>query len=326
MMASKTIGRLLYLKKTGMIRTSILVVLGFLAAQNTLAAARNSAVESKRELRRRTLTINDANANSVAEIHVAGGVPTTLVFEIPIKENGALLADLSKNFFPPQLTDNTILLVPRVDIATKNLATLTVTLSDGSVLPFKLISHPKEADIQVDVSLALEKHAAPGSAQALKGTLSQIRSELDECQANAGKAGISKVASLILGQDLDKPQSFTVSQHSAHRLDKQNRLLVEVKRAYRLFELTYLVVSVENRDPSNVWVLDKPEIALTGQSQVADVKVMLHAAELSALPPGETEKVVIVFNTPMQDVQHRFNVSLLEKNGNRHVRLEDVNL
>ena len=305
---------------------NVMVVLSvLLVAPENPAPGTNSLAHSKRELRRRTLTINDASASSVAEIHVAGGVPTTLVFEMPIKESGALLADVSKNFFPPQLTDNVILLVPRGDVAAKNLTTLTVTLSDGTVLPFKLVSHPKDADIQVDVVVALEKRAAPGSAQALRATLSQVRSELDECQANAGKAGISKVASLILGQELAKPHSFTVASHTAHRLDKQNRLLAEVKRVYRLFELTYLVVTVENRDPSKVWVLDRPEIALTGQSQ-ADVKVMLHAAELSALPPGETEKVVIVFNTPRQDAQQRFNVSLLEKNGNRHVLLEDVNL
>src|SRR5215471_4300944 len=309
-----------------MLRDVMVAVPLFLLAQETLAAPKSSAARPKRELRRRTLTINDANANSVAEIHVAGGVPTTLVFEIPVKENGALLADVSKNFFPPQLTENAILLVPRADVAPKGLTTLTVTLSDGTVLPFKLVSYPKDADIQVDVALAVEKHAAPGSAQALRATLTQIRSELDECQANAGKAGISKVASLILSEDLDKPHSFTVSQYTAHHLDKQNRLLVEVKRVYRLFELTYVVVTVENRDPSRVWVLDRPEVSVTGQSQPSDVKIMLHAAELSALPPGESEKIVIVFNTPKQDVQHRFNVSLFEKNGNRHVRLEDLNL
>jgi len=309
-----------------MLRELTVVILVSLLAQEALAAPNSSAVQSKRELRRRTLTITDANANSVAEIHVAGGIPTTLVFEIPVKENGALLADVSKNFFPPQLTENAILLVPRADVGKRNLTTLTVTLADGTVIPFKLVSNPKDADIQVDVALAVEKHAAPGSAQALRTTLSQVRSELDECQANAGKAGIFKIASLILGQDLGKPHSFTVTQYTAHRLDKQNRLLVEVKRVYRLFEITYVVVTVENRDPSKTWVLDRPEVAVTGSSQTVDVKVMLHSAELPALPPGETERVVIVFNTPKQDVQHRFNISLLEKNGNRHVRLEDLNL
>jgi len=304
----------------------LMITVPLLLTHEGLATAKDSHTQQKRELRRRTLTINDSNADSVAEIHVAGGVPTTLVFEIPVKENGALLADVSKNFFPPQLTENAILLVPRADVAPKGLTTLTVTLSDGTVLPFKLVSHPKDADIQVDVALAVEKHAAPGSAQALRATLTQIRSELDECQANAGKAGISKVASLILSENLDKPHSFTVSQYTSHRLDKQNRLLVEVKRVYRLFELTYVVVTVENRDPSKVWVLDRPEVTVTGQPQPSDVKVMLHAAELSALPPGETEKIVIVFNTPKQDVQHRLSVSLCEKNGNRHVRLEDLNL
>src|SRR5262245_55368528 len=104
-----------------MLRKFIAVLPVLLIASENLGAPRNSAIQSTRELRRRTLTINDANAKTVAEIHVAGGVPTTLVFELSIKENGALLADVTKNFFPPQLTDNAILLVPRADVAARNL-------------------------------------------------------------------------------------------------------------------------------------------------------------------------------------------------------------
>jgi uncharacterized protein (TIGR02268 family) len=304
----------------------IVALAALLLAQHHRAPSKPPADRSVRELRRRTLIISDLNAHFVPEIYVAGRVPTTLVFELPIKESGALLADVSKNFFPPQLTDNAILLIPKADVAAQRLTTLTVTLSDGTILSFKLLSHPKHADLQVNVTVALEKRAGPASAQALRASLLQARSDLDECQASAGKAGISKVASLILGENLDKPHSFTVEQHAAHSTDKQNRLLVSVRRIYRLFELTYLVISVENRDPSRVWVLDRPEVSATGQSQSADVKVVLHAAELATLQPGEAEKVVIVFNTPRQEAGQKFTVLLLEKNGNRHVRLENVNL
>src|SRR5215470_16852961 len=95
--------------------------------------------------------------------------------------------------------------------------------------------------------------------------------------------------------------------HSQPGLE-QTPLLVEVKRVYRLFDLTYVVIGVENRDPSKTWVLDRPEIAVTGQSQATDVKVMLHTTEFPALPPGEAEKIVIVFNTARQDAQYRYNV------------------
>ena len=70
-----------------MLREVMVAVPLLLVAQEALTAPKGSVARPKRELRRRTLTINDANANSVAEIHVAGGVPTTLVFEIPFKEN-----------------------------------------------------------------------------------------------------------------------------------------------------------------------------------------------------------------------------------------------
>ncbi len=280
----------------------------------------------KRELRRRTLTITDASTNTVSELHVAGGVPTTLTFQVPVKENGVLLADVAQKFYPPQLTEQSVLLVAKADLAPKAVTTLAVTLVDGTILPFVLVTSRKDVDLQVDVVVALEKRAAPESSPALKAALAQMRAQLDECQSSAGDAGVAKVASLILGQDLDKPQAFTVERRTLHRLDKQSRLLVELKHVYRLFNLTYAVLALQNRDPSRVWVLDRPEVGLMGTSQTSDVKVVSFASELSAIPSDETGKVVVVFNTPPQGVDHRFFLSLLEKNGNRHVKLEDLSL
>jgi hypothetical protein len=41
------------------------------------------------------------------------------------------------------------------------------------------------------------------------------------------------------------------------------------------------------------------------------------------LPPGEQEKVVVVFDTPQQQlVGQRYSVVLYEKGGGRHVRLD----
>jgi hypothetical protein len=37
-------------------------------------------------------------------------------------------------------------------------------------------------------------------------------------------------------------------------------------------------------------------------------------------------KIVVVFQTPIQAVDNRFFLSLFEKNGNRHVKLEDLSL
>jgi hypothetical protein len=147
-------------------------------------AAADPKAPARRELRRRTLTIDDQTLGSLPELHVAGGSATLLTFEIPVRENGAIITDTGGLFHPPTQTDRTVILVPKVDLARP--VALSVTLSDRTVLSFKLVSVPRQADVQVDVVLALKSRASPDSAQALRTTIEQLRGELDECQASSG--------------------------------------------------------------------------------------------------------------------------------------------
>ncbi len=73
-------------------------------------------------------------------------------------------------------------------------------------------------------------------------------------------------------------------------------------------------------------MLDRPEVKLSGGADTVDVKVLTFTTELASLPSGETEKVVVVFSTPAQEVRERVNLGLIEKGGNRHVQLESVDL
>jgi hypothetical protein len=86
------------------------------------------------------------------------------------------------------------------------------------------------------------------------------------------------------------------------------------------------VLSIQNRDPSKVWVLDRPEVGLMGEADTTDLKVTTYQSEVPALPPDEIGKLVVVFNTPPQGTGNRFFLSLLEKNGNRHFKFEDLKL
>jgi hypothetical protein len=47
---------------------------------------------------------------------------------------------------------------------------------------------------------------------------------------------------------------------------------------------------------------------------------------MQSLPPGEEGKVVIVFESPTRQKSQRIDVALQEKDGNRHVLLEDLPL
>jgi len=307
------------------------VSLTFLASAIASAAEQSEKKVSRekhgtsRELQRRSIAITDDTATALQEVHIAGRIPTTLAFQEAIKPESILISD-STGALPERVraTDKVIVLLPNSDLPSGKVATLTVAFADGNLLSFILRSVPKVADLQIDVSLRLEKAAAPESAPALKAVIGQLRGQLDECQATAGGAGLSKLAALILAQAIDKPQVF--ERRNVHKADKQSRLLVQLRYAYRLFGYTYLVLTVENRDPSRTWVLDHPEIGVAGDSQSADVKIETFRTEVEALAPDEMERVVVAFSTPPQSVNAKLTLSLFEKNGNRHVKLEGLSL
>jgi len=276
----------------------------------------------ERELRRRSLTIDDANVSTLPEIHVAKGVSTVLTFPTQLKEAGAFVADVRNVMEFLSQTDRVVLLVPKQDL-TSPLA-LNVTLSDGTVLTFKLVSVPGDVDVQVDLSVSLERGGSPDSAAALKVSLAHARAELEECQEMSGSAGVTKLASLLVSQDLDSPHAF--ERRPAHGGDRQSRLLVQARWVYRLLGTTYVVLTVENRDPSRTWVLDRVEVRLSGGTSPTGVKVLSAMPEMQALPPDVEEKVVIAFATPVRERNQGVTVSLFEKDGRRHVVLENLDL
>jgi len=298
-----------------------LLAIPVLAVAGPVRPQPKEAEEPRRDFRRRALTIDDANVSSLPELHVAGGMATVLAFQVQLKEGGAFIADVKGLMNPLSQSDRFLVLVPRKDLAAP--LPLNVSLADGTVLTFKLVSVAGDADAQVDVVVALDKHAAPESAAALRTSLLSVRAQLDECQAGSATAGVGKIASLFVQQDLDAPHAF--ERHGIRRADKQNRLLVEARWVYRLLGMTYLVLTVENRDPSKAWSLDRAEVKLVGAT-TADVKVLSTQAELGSLPPDTGERVVVAFVTPQQVSRQRVSISLFERDGPRHVVLDDLDL
>lgn len=309
-----------------MLRSLTLAVLATVAPVATLAAASGKAPAAearqvKRELRRRTLAINDANVSSLPEIHVAGGTATVVSFQVPLRDGGAFIADVKGLMNPLTQSERFLVLVPKKDLPAP--LPLNVSLADGTVLTFKLVSTATDADAQVDVLLDLQRHAAPDSAAALKASLQSVRAQLDECQAGSAAAGVAKIATLFVQQSLEAPHAF--ERHAIRGGDKQSRLLVEARWVYRLLGMTYLVLTVENRDPVKPWVLDRAEVKLLGRSTV-DVKVLSVQAELATLPPDVAEKVVVAFTTPPQAARQKMSLTLLEREGARHVVLDGLEL
>jgi len=298
------------------------------ASANAPAAAAPATTPAARAFEVRQVLITDETANTVHEIHVAAGTPTTLVFQTPLAEgDDAVVFAAPRDVVPDPLKNTrTLLIGAERDLRPGESYPITLRFADGQVQTFQLVTVPGKVDVKVDVTLALEKRASPESPAALKASIGQLQSRLDECQSTSATVGVSKIASLILKQDQQKPQAFTVERIPMRHLDKQSRLLVEVRAAYRLFAETYVVLTVQNRDPSKVWVMDRPEVGVEGGGEAASAKIISFSTELPQLPPDEEQKLVIVFSTPPQAAGQTFTLSLLEKAGSRHVKLEGVRL
>ncbi|MFT3714023.1 MAG: DUF2381 family protein [Archangium sp.] len=280
----------------------------------------------RRELVRRSIAITDSTRE--VEVHVAGGSPTTLVFPQNIAKYALVDA---KGYFPAanqQRAGRLFILLPDKDVREGDAVTLQLTLEDGTLLPpLLLTSVPTASDLHVEMAVQLQQRASSESAVALKSQVTELQSKLDECQQSGGDRGASKVAELVLRQDFRKPVAFVVEKHPARRLDKQSRLLVEAHHVYRLFDVSYLVLTIENRDPDKLWVLERAEIALTSGSSNVEARVLDVAQEMSqGVPPGEEAKLVVSFKTPEQSADHQFTLRLLEKAGNRHVELDGLKL
>jgi uncharacterized protein (TIGR02268 family) len=280
-----------------------------------------------RQLRQRKIRFADDHPDEIPELHVAAGVPTTLVFAQ--KVGRAQLAADKRLMFDPLVNGNDLILSARVDLPSDTTLPLTVSLEDGTLLAFQLKTVPAEVDLKVDVEVSFQQNAAPDSPQALRTSNALLRAQLDECVSNStstNAAGLSGLAALILEKDTGAAgaaQLRTFEAHQVHALDKQSRLLVEATYIYRLLGVSFLVLTVENRDASRPWILDRPELKLTGDGSASDIQVKTFAAGIKAgLPPGEEERVVIAFDTPQQSAGQKLSVSLFEKGGGRHTKLD----
>ena len=128
-------------------------LLAFMVAQALALPLPADSSSSHRKPIQRTISVTDESLSTVPEIHVGADWPTTLVFATPLaKDNQAvMLAQPGHEFAPPRFTDTSVILIPRKDLPANGGAALTVTLSDGNILSFKLVSVASDVDLRVDV-------------------------------------------------------------------------------------------------------------------------------------------------------------------------------
>lgn len=274
-----------------------------------------------RQLERRT--VESSSDGTVVELHVAAGMPTTVVLPRPARGGRAFLGADPSALFPPQVDGATVVLLPKRDLDEGELASLTVPLEGGTVVAFRLSTAPTTADLTVTVR---EPEAGP-QGPTVTAQLADARAELDECREGTSQQGVEKLAALILHKDQTAAAAFTAERHPIHRLDTQSRVRVEAKAVFRLFDLTFLVLHLENRDPARAWLFGSAQVALRGPNgRSQDGRVLAATHEFTALAAGEGGDVVLALSLPARGAADTVRVVLADKAAERRVVLDEVPL
>jgi hypothetical protein len=297
-------------------RTCIRVI-GALAAVAMVGLAPRA---EGRELKRRAVTITDRKDARVPTLHVAPAIATVIAFESNVRD-ASFVREQASLFHPLTRTARTVVVVPKRAVTRP--VSLSVAMTDGTILSFALVTVPRVVDAQVDVTIALS--AASDSPEALKGQVEDLEGKLEECRGNSDTVAVEKIAHLILAQGGDAPQAFET--HAMRGTERESRLRVQAQRVYRMLKSTYVVLRVGNRDPRRKWVLGRAVVRLSGAGQDEVLQVQAQVTEMEELPPDKEERVIVAFQTPQgARPNQRIGVALVEKDGSRRVELTDLEL
>jgi len=155
------------------------------------------------------IAFSDENRASVPELHLAQGVPTTVVFPLNINEAATRLADSQRLIYRPQFFKNTAVLSPKADLPAGALIPLTVGLEDGTLLSFVLRTVPAEADFQVTVEVKFQREVSPESVEGLKQTIAQMQRPARRVSGERRELRVSQIAALVLSQEPQSPTART---------------------------------------------------------------------------------------------------------------------
>jgi uncharacterized protein (TIGR02268 family) len=290
-----------------------------IAAAAALFVAFDPGSAAARQVRTRTVTVGTPDA-VVPELHVAPGYGTVLTFQSTVREAKTLRAAAAL-FQTLAWQERNVIVLPKQVVKTPVM--LVVTMTDGATFSFSLVTK-KSVDMQVNVL-----RAAVDSPEALQRQVGALSTQLGECRDGSEKMGPQNVASFILSQSTqvrgrEQPQVF--ESHELRGADKQSRLLVEARRVYRVLGYTFVVLSVDNRDPQRSWILGRPEVRVTG-SKNSELTVDAQRAEQLELLPDNQERVIIGFRTPPEvGPKDRYTITLKEKDGLRQAQLTNLEL
>jgi uncharacterized protein (TIGR02268 family) len=259
---------------------------------------------------------------SEREIRVAAHTSTTLRFEIPPSPSLTNLGGWEARFEPLLVGGSTVVLVALNELSLKDRVPLTVTLMDGTVLPFTLVPAQETVDTQVDVFLHTESvHALRRALEDEREKKEKLQAELLRYQQEALSTEHA-MATLILNKAFHEKvyelkQKWTF-QESPLATDIELVLLPNVAPGYAA-----TIFTIRNRDLEQPWTLGEVRLTnrTTGQRKPCAVRT-----NSTSIAPGQTGYIVIVTSLLNPKGSEHFLMEIFRKNGLRDFALIDLKL
>lgn len=269
--------------------------------------------------RHRSLYLSGEANEPGQEIQVAARTSSTLRFDLPPTPSRAVLGGWADRFEPPLVGGGSVVVFPLHALSPKDRVPLTVTLADGTVLPFTLVPAQEAVDTQVDVFLHME------SVHALRQALKEARAEKEKLQAEnlrhqqESLSTEHALATLLLNKALlqsayTKRQRWTSQEPSlAADIDL---LIPKIVPGYAA-----VVFTITNKESEQPWTLGEVRLTnkATGQRKPCAVRMLS-----TSIAPGQTGRLVVV--TSLLQKSELFLLEVFRKNGLMDFALIDLKL
>jgi uncharacterized protein (TIGR02268 family) len=269
-----------------------------------------AAAPPVREVKARRVELPQLPSGEVLEVRVAPGFLTTLEFDSPLAREALTVDGRESRFALLELNSHTLVLRPAVALAPGERLLLTVRFADGlapSRAVFALVAHPFEVDGQLQVV------RRPLSNQALQSRLEAV---LARCEAG----GLAKlVLSGALG-DTGVTAGMLTARIRLSGLEQGPSFKPRAYRSWKSFVATLLLLVPAGSlpwAPGEAWLLDA-----AGQ-RVRRISVWM---DMSRLEPGQSAVIAVEVELHLEDVGKRFSLEVRERDGERGVLIEKVEL
>jgi uncharacterized protein (TIGR02268 family) len=258
---------------------------------------------------------------------VAARTSTTLRFEIPPSPSLTKLGGWEARFEPLLVGGNSVVFVSLHELSPKDRVPLTVTLLDGTVLPFTLVAAQETVDTQVDVFLDTE------SVRALQGALKDEREEKRKLQAETlrhQQEALSTehaLATLVLNKAFEKRALSTRQRWTLKSPD----IGADIEADVDLLLLPEKIVpgyvaavfTITNKSREQPWTLGEVRLTNMATGEGKPYAVRMHSTSIA---PGQTGQLVIVTSLLKPKGSGSFLMEVFRKIGLRDFAFIDLKL